>query len=137
MMTATLTYTGNLECKIVHTKSNTAITTDAPTDNNGRGSSFSPTDLTCVSLATCMITTIGIEARKRNWNIDGSRMSIKKVMTNDPRRIDSIIIEAEIEGGPYSNEDKRLIEYLAMNCPVILSLHPDVKKTLTLKWPNN
>jgi len=60
-MTSKLRYTGFLGTKCTHVKSATSISTDAPTDNNGKGESFSPTDLLATSLASCMLTIMGIK----------------------------------------------------------------------------
>ena len=58
-------YLGGLRVSSTHLASNTEIITDAPVDNNGKGESFSPTDLVATALGTCMITVMGIYAEKK------------------------------------------------------------------------
>ncbi|MGH2563819.1 MAG: OsmC family protein, partial [Ginsengibacter sp.] len=89
-MTASIVYTGNLRCKAEHTQSRTTIETDAPADNRGKGEKFSPTDLLCVSLATCMLTTMGIKANELGVDITNSKAEVTKHMFSDPRRVGRI-----------------------------------------------
>ncbi len=77
-MTASITYQGNLRCEAVHLQSSSTIETDAPTDNRGKGERFSPTDLLCVSLATCMLTTMGIKAADMNVDLTNSKADVHK-----------------------------------------------------------
>ncbi len=98
-MTSKVTYTGQLSTESVHLQSGTTIITDAPTDNNGKGQAFSPTDMVSNSLATCMFTIMGIKANQLGVNFDGSTAAVTKVMQADPRRIGKIIIAFEMKGG--------------------------------------
>jgi putative redox protein len=85
-MTSKVYYNGNLRTTCTHLKSGQAIITDAPTDNNGKGEAFSPTDLVATALANCMITIMGLKARDSGWNIDGAVLDVTKIMASDPRR---------------------------------------------------
>ncbi len=134
MATAKVHYQGNLRTQAIHIKSDTQLITDAPTDNNGKGEAFSPTDLVATALASCMITIIGIKARNKGINIDGIDSEITKVMSPNPRRISEIIISLKIPNSDISSEDQKLLEKVALTCPVALSLHPDVKQTITFNW---
>ena len=128
-------YKGNLRTEITHTLSGTKITTDAPTDNHGKGESFSPTDLFASSLGSCMLTIIGITAQAHGFNIDGTTMTTEKVMSANPRRVAEIIIDFKFpEGSNYSDKEKRLIEAAAKSCPVGNSLSAELKKTINLNW---
>jgi putative redox protein len=133
--TATLVYKGNLECELKHERSGTQIITDAPVDNQGRGSAFSPTDLVTAAAASCIITTLGIAAQTRSWKFDGTEMDIVKTMASDPRRIAAIDIDVRFSEN-YSDADKESIKRIAMNCPVIVSLSPDVKKNVRFFFPD-
>src|SRR5690606_11104690 len=95
-MTSKVTYIGKLRTKSVHLQSGTEIITDAPTDNNGKGEAFSPTDMVANSLATCMFTIIGIKANQMNINIEGSIASLSNIMQSEPRKISKIIIEFDM-----------------------------------------
>ena len=128
-------YKGNLRTEITHTQSGTKITTDAPTDNHGKGESFSPTDLFASSLGSCMLTIMGITAQAHGFNIDGTTMTTEKVMAANPRRVAEIIIDFKFpEGSNYSDKEKRLIEAAAKSCPVGNSLSAELKKTINFNW---
>lgn len=133
-MTSEVTYQGNLRTKAVHLASNSTIITDAPTDNHGKGEAFSPTDLTATSLATCMITIMGLSAQSRGWDLVGTRAEILKVMASDPRRISRIEIDLHMPDGDFSADDKKILEKAARTCPVALSLHPDIEQVIRFVW---
>ena len=134
-MTASITYQGNLRCEAVHLQSSSTIETDAPTDNRGKGERFSPTDLLCVSLATCMITTMGIKAADMNVDLTNSRADVQKHMASDPRRVAKIEVTVFLPKN--INEKERLIlEKTGNNCPVAKSVHPDIELVLKYNWVN-
>ena len=95
-MTASIVYTGNLRCEAEHIQSKTTIETDAPTDNRGKGEKFSPTDLLCVSLATCMLTTMAIKAGDLQVDITNSKADVTKHMLSDPRRVGKIEVSVTL-----------------------------------------
>lgn len=134
MATAEIIYTGELRTEATHLKSGNKLITDAPTDNNGRGEYFSPTDLVATALGSCMITIIGISARNQGFNVDGTTMSITKIMADNPRKIGEIIVELTFPANNYTEQQKRVIEHITRNCPVALSLHPDVKQTIQIHY---
>ena len=133
MPTSTVTYLGNLRTQATHTASGATIITDAPIDNHGKGQAFSPTDIVSTALANCMITIIGIAANTHNINIVNTTAQVTKIMSADaPRRIAEIIVEIQLPTTiEYSAKEKQLLERAALTCPVSLSLHPDVKQTIT------
>lgn len=130
----TIHYQGQLRSEATHNASGTTILTDAPVDNHGRGEAFSPTDLVCTALATCIITTIGIWAQKEQLNFEGTRLEVKKTMQATPRKIAMIEIEIHVSNKQLNAEQKAKIENIAHNCPVALSLHPDVKQQITFVY---
>ncbi len=135
-MTASITYPGNLRCEAEHLQSSSTIETDAPTDNRGKGERFSPTDLLCVSLATCMLTTMGIKAADMNVDIANSKADVQKHMASDPRRVAKI--EVTVSLPEKINEKERLIlEKTGNNCPVAKSIHPDIDLVLKYEWNLN
>lgn len=121
-------YKGNLKCISIHSESGTEIGTDAPKDNKGEGSAFSPTDLCATSLAECALTTIAI-LHGETIDITGAKASVQKIMSSSPRRIAEIICTFSFPGN-YSEEEKATIRKTAENCPVAKSLHPDIVQTL-------
>lgn len=135
-MTSTVIYTGDLRTQMTHIQSGSQVETDAPSDNNGKGERFSPTDLVATALASCMMTIIGITARAHGFSIDGMRCDVEKIMATDPRRISRINIVMEFpKNQSYDEKTKTIIERAALTCPVIESLHPDCVKDLQLIWP--
>lgn len=134
-MTSIVSYLGNLRTESVHTSSNEKIVTDAPTDNNGKGEAFSPTDLVASSLSSCILTVIGIVSKQIRYDLTNTTSSVKKIMGDNPRRI--VEIEVKIKfSQPTDSKTKSIIEKTALNCPVSKSLHPDIKQNISFVWPN-
>lgn len=132
-MTSKVTYIGGLRTTSVHLQSGTEIITDAPTDNNGKGEAFSPTDMVANSLATCMFTIMGIKANQMNINFDGSTASVTKIMQSEPRMISKIIVAFDMNMS-VDEKTKTILERAALTCPVYLSLHPDIQKEVSFNW---
>lgn len=135
-MTCEITYTGQLRTQMKHVQSGTTIETDAPTDNQGKGERFSPTDLMASSLGSCMITTMAIRAADMELKFDGTRIEIVKIMSSDaPRRIAGIKADLYFTNDFSANdEQKEQLVRIARNCPVEKSLHPDIKLEVNFHW---
>lgn len=134
MTTVETTYVGGLRTEATHLQSVTSILTDAPTDNQGKGEAFSPTDLLATSLGTCMLTTIAIRTAKDNINIDGAKCSITKIMAANPRRVSEIVVKFNFPETTYTDEQKKQIEDAALTCPVYYSLSEQLVKTVDFGW---
>lgn len=132
-MTSKVKYIGGLQCESEHLKSGTKIITEPPTDNHGKGEMFSPTDLCATSFAQCMLTYVAIAGKERGLSIDGSYAELQKIMNPKPRKIAEIVCDLYFEGN-YSEEEKEFIKETALNCPVALSLHPDLKQTVSFNY---
>ncbi len=133
MVTIDATYEGDLCCTSVHGPSSHSIQTDAPKDNEGLGRYFSPTDLVATALATCILTTLGIVARRRGIDLKGARATVEKHMNAEPRRIGRLPVAVTIEGD-YSDEERLVLERAANTCPVHKSLHPDIDAPIAFDW---
>lgn len=133
MATSIVRYLGELRCSSMHMQSGTEILTDAPTDNQGKGEAFSPTDLVANSLATCMITIMAIKARDLDLELKGTTAEVTKVMAAEPRRISEIHIHFEMNLTADA-KTKIILERTAITCPVHHSLHPDIKKVISFTW---
>ena len=134
-MTANIVYKGELRTTATHNPSGTVIETDAPKDNNGRGEKFSPTDLVATALGSCMMTIMGIAARDKRLPLDGTLISIEKIMGANPRRIVEVKVIIDFpKGSLIAADDKAHLERVALNCPVAKSIHPDIKQTVTFNW---
>ncbi|MBP7511650.1 MAG: OsmC family protein [Bacteroidia bacterium] len=134
MPTSEVIYEGELRCNATHIQSGTTIFTDAPLDNFGKGETFSPTDLLATSLGLCIITIMGIEANKRKVNIDGTKLTIQKIMGTLPRRVTKIEVEIIVPNRNLSDRDKQMIEEAGLNCPVAKSLHPDLIQEIKFNY---
>ncbi|MAB49566.1 MAG: osmotically inducible protein OsmC [Flavobacteriaceae bacterium] len=132
-MTSKVTYLGNLRAESVHIKSGNSYITDAPTDNNGKGEAFSPTDTVATGLASCMLTVMGIKAREMNVDMSGTTAEVTKTMASNPRRISKIEVVLNF---PFEadNKTKKVLEHIANTCPVNQSLHPDIERDITFNW---
>ena len=129
-MTSKITYLGDLRTTSTHLQSGIQILSDAPTDNNGKGEAFSPTDLVANALGSCIMTIMAIKARDLDLNLDNSTIDVTKVMQTEPRRIGKIILDIHINVKT-SEKEQIILERVARNCPVYLSLNPEIEKDIT------
>lgn len=134
MTKMSLKYTGNLRCETIHDQSRSVLETDAPLDNKGKGARFSPTDLLCTSLATCILTTMAIAAEERGWKFEGVVATIEKIMNQTPRRIGEIKIHFSFPELGYDDNMKEKIQRYAHACPVSRSLNSEVLQTVTFSF---
>ena len=132
MPTVSCRYSGELRCEATHHGSGAVLITDAPIDNAGKGEEFSPTDLLATSVATCMLTIMGITAKSRNWSIEGSTADVEKQMTQSgPRKVEKLRVHLKLPQ-QLSNEQRSLLRRVAEQCPVKRSLDPSIH--LELIW---
>lgn len=134
MVSISIVYQGELHCSAVHGPSATRLETDAPVDNQGRGESFSPTDLVATALGTCMATTMGIVSKKHGWVIDGARVAVQKHMTPPPRRIARLDVRIEMPAA-FDAAARAELEQTAHGCPVRISLLPAIEVPIEFVWP--
>ena len=132
-MTSKVVYLGDLRTECTHEQSGDSFITDAPTDNNGKGLAFSPTDTVATGLASCMMTVMGIKARAMDIDMSGTTAEVTKSMAADPRRISKIKILMRL---PFKADDKtkKTLENTGLTCPVLQSLHPDLEKDISFNW---
>ena len=134
MVKIEIDYKGQLHTEAVHTPSGNRISTDAPVDNGGKGSSFSPTDLLATSLGTCMVTIMGLFAERHGIDLTGTKVSVAKEMLQEPvRRIKSLTVDIVVPL-PGTHPKKSALEKAALSCPVHESLHPDVEIPVHFHW---
>ncbi len=136
MVTFTITYQGALRCRVVHDPSGTELISDAPLDNQGRGESFSPTDLVASGLGCCMTTIMGIVARRDGIALEGTALRVEKHMTaSPPRKIARLVVAFSMPAG-IAGAERLKLERAAHTCPVALSLHPDIAVATTFSYPD-
>jgi len=133
MVAIEVEYQGELHCSSRHAPSGSTLSTDAPADNQGRGQAFSPTDLVATSLGTCMLTTMGIHARKSGIDLAGSRLHVVKEMAGPPRRVGRLVVTIDLPGA-VPEAERPALRRLAETCPVALSLHPDLAVDLEMRY---
>ena len=133
MNTYEVKYQGDLRTVATHLDSGTIIKTDAPKDNHGLGETFSPTDMLCSALASCILTIMAIAVEKNNIDIKGTLAKVKKTMGNNPRRITKIQVDI-IFPKDYDSKTKTILERAAHNCPVHHSISENIEKNITFNY---
>ena len=127
MQISEVSYLGNLRTACKHLKSGDTFITDDPTDNNGKGEAFSPTDILATSLASCAMTIIGIYCNKNNISFENCEASVIKLMGNNTRKVDKIIIEMKLSENNWDDSTLEKVLKAARTCPVELTLKNNVK----------
>lgn len=135
-MTSSVIYEGDLRTTCIHLRSGSAFETDAPTDNQGKGERFSPTDLLATSLASCMLTTMAIRAKELEQVIRQVKVDVEKIMAANPRRVSQINLTFHYPEGFHLDAAQRAkLEEIAWTCPVKESIHPDMVLQVDFNWP--
>jgi uncharacterized OsmC-like protein len=134
MVSMTGIYLGGLRTEATHLRSGNKIITDAPPDNNGRGEAFSPTDLTCASLNSCMMTLMGILAEREGIDLTGLKSEIVKIMASNPRKIAEVQITFSHPNLVATDVQKEKLRRAALTCPVALSLSNELKQTVSFNF---
>lgn len=127
-------YKGDLRTEARHLRSGNTIITDAPPDNNGKGMAFSPTDLVCSALGSCMMTLMGILANRENIDLKGMTWEVEKIMTANPRKIAEVRIAFHHPNLVATDVQKEKLRRAALTCPVALSLHESIKQDVTFNF---
>ena len=134
MVEIKINYEGDLHCNNTHGPSKSQFATDAPVDNNGRGESFSPTDLLASALGSCMATIMGIVAQRKDLDLTGMNITVGKHMSDtQPRRVSRLDVCIEM---PLSEDhpDRKMLESSALSCPVNQSIHPEIEVPIDWIW---
>ncbi len=135
MITIKTEYLGQLRTESKHLRSQSKLITDAPVDNNGKGEAFSPTDLVATALGSCMMTIMGIHARKDDLPLQGTTLEITKIMAANPRRIAEIHVKIDFPQQLQLTEiQQEKLKKVALTCPVALSLHPEIKQEVEFNF---
>ncbi len=127
-------YTGDLRCEATHVPSGQTLITDAPVDNQGKGESFSPTDLVATALGACMVTIMGIVAERHDWDLVGAEAVVEKSMLADPaRRIGALTVVIRVPG-EFDDKARAVLEKAALSCPVHKTLGSNVEMPVRFEW---
>jgi putative redox protein len=127
-------YKGDLRTEARHLRSGNTIITDAPPDNNGKGMAFSPTDLVCSALGSCMMTLMGILANREGIDLTGMHWEVEKIMASNPRKIAEVRIVFTHPNLVATDIQKEKLRRAALTCPVALSLHESIKQDVTFNF---
>jgi putative redox protein len=127
-------YKGDLRTEARHLRSGNTIITDAPPDNNGKGMAFSPTDLVCSALGSCMMTLMGILANREEIDLSGMTWEVEKIMAANPRKIAEVRIVFNHPNLLATDVQKEKLRRAALTCPVALSLHDSIKQDVTFNF---
>jgi uncharacterized OsmC-like protein len=117
---------GGLNVRVSHGPSEASFVTDAPKDNGGDASGFSPTDLVATGLLDCMMTTMAIVAKREGVPWGKTRGRVEKHMHPSPRRIGTLVVDLWMPA-ELPPDRRELMERIANTCPVQRTLHPEVK----------
>lgn len=136
MATVKTVYLGDLRTEAVHQHSGTKIITDAPLDNQGKGEAFSPSDLLATALGSCMMTIMGIVARRDDIDLKDSAFETNKMMSQElPRKVVRLELTFNMQSAtPLTDVEIKKLERAAHTCPVALSIHPDIEQVVTFNW---
>ena len=126
-------YTGKLKTELIHGPSGVVLRTAAPVDNQGDGSSFSPTDLVAAALASCMVTTMAILAERCGIDLSGVTFRVEKHMAGEPRRIARLPVTIHLPAS-LAPDQRAKLERAAQTCPVHRSLKPDVEAEVSFVY---
>ncbi|MEY3127307.1 MAG: hypothetical protein RL273_1484 [Bacteroidota bacterium] len=126
-MTSKVVYLGDLRTECTHIQSGTKIITDAPLDNQGKGEAFSPTDLLATSLASCMMTIIGIYCKNHGINFDSCTAEIEKIMGVNPRKVEKIIVHMDFTGNNWDSSTLEKVIIAGKTCPVAKTIEDSVQ----------
>lgn len=134
MVEITARYEGNLRCSLTHGPSGATILTDAPKDNQGEGAAFSPTDLVAAALPACMMTIMGIVAKRHGMDLTGMTAVVTKEMVSAPmRRIGRVVTRITVPL-PATHPQRQMLEQAAHTCPVHRSLLAEVDAPIEFVW---
>lgn len=134
MITIKSEYLGGLRTHAEHIRSGEKVITDAPTDNNGRGEAFSPTDMVCSALTSCMMTLMGITAQKEGIELKGLMAETIKEMAAAPRKIKKITVRFQWENPVSDEKQLQKLKKAALTCPVALSLDPAIEQEVSFEF---
>lgn len=126
-------YNGDLRTSATHLKSGQTIITDAPTDNNGKGEAFSPTDLLATALGACMLTVMGIKAKSLGFDLEDASAEVVKIMESNPRRVGEVGLKISLKQN-CDDKTKTVLEKVGLNCPVAQSLSIDLLQNVEFIW---
>lgn len=128
-------YTGQLGVELTHGASGAKWNTTGLVEEDGKTSSFGPTDMIAASLGACVLTLIAIVGEREKLNLEGLGFSAKKQMGSGPRRIERVEMVVDMPANLDAGQ-RRKLERAARTCPVKNTLESSVEMPLEFRYPD-
>jgi putative redox protein len=126
-------YLEGFSTRIYSTEAQDAIVTDAPKNHGGNGLEFSPTDLFAASLGACVVTIMGMHAKKLGVSFEGVKAKVIKNQGAVPGGIGEILVHVYYPGR-IENSLREKLEKAAMHCPIHQSIDPKIRQEIVFHW---
>lgn len=130
----TTTLGDNLRTVTVWEETGEKVVTDAPVVFQGLGELISPSDLVGIGLSACVLTIVGLEGKTRGYDFSQARVRVDKELSDPPTvRVSKLHVHVTLPATVPAAE-RPAIEHSLANCPVGLSLSPDIDRRLEVEW---
>jgi len=132
MSTLKLTYDGDQHATALREPFQNTVAIDCPI--TAKGDEFSPGNLLGISVAGCMLLSMGAVAQRDHLDLCGTVIDIELTETNEPfPHVDTITLAFSIPQD-FSAEDRKKLERAAGFCPIKRSFRDDTTITATYNY---
>ena len=126
-------YTEGFSTTIRSLETKAKISTDAPQNHGGKGVEFSPTDLFAAALGSCILTIMGMHAKKLGVNFQGVKAKVTKNQGTIPGGIGEILVHVYYPH-PIEASLRDKLEKAAKNCPLHHSIDSKINQEIVFHW---
>jgi putative redox protein len=109
------------------------VYTDVPQAYGGKGQEFSPTDLFAASLGSCVLSMMGIQAKKLGFSFEGVKAMVTKNQGVIPGGIGEILVHIYCPRVPEAALKEKL-EKAANHCPIHHSIDSKIQQEIVFHW---
>lgn len=132
MNTLKLMYDGDQHATALKEPHNNTVAIDCPF--TAKGDEFSPGNLLGVSVAGCMLLSMGAVAQRDHLDLGGTVVDIELTETNKPfPHVDSITLAFNIPQD-FSATDRKKLERASGLCPIKASFRDETKIAATYNY---
>ena len=132
MSTIRLTYDGDQHVTARREPQHNLVAVDCP--YTGKGQEFSPASLLGISLASCMLLSMGAIAQHHHLDLTGTVVDIELTgMNKRSPHVDKIALAFRIPHD-FPTPDRKILERAACICPIMGSFCADTAITTTYKY---
>lgn len=132
MGTIRLTYDSHQHVTARREPQHNVVAVDCP--YTGKGEEFSPANLLGISLASCMLLSMGAIAQHHHLDLTGTVVDVElQGMGKRIPHVDSIRMRFDIPHD-FSAEDRRKLERAACICPIMSSFCKETAISATYKY---